>query len=120
MREYRVHVINDAVVAVQRKVWPRGKKKLNAGDLKARNYNDGFVFQKEKLEDLPTKDILDQAKRVIKALGLDFGGVDVIWNQQENKAYVLEVNTAPGIEGTDIGVYASALGEIIEDLSNAA
>lgn len=117
MKEYRIHVINGAVVAIQRKVWPAGRKKKDAGDFKARNYVDGFVFQTEKVKDLPSNDIITQAKRAVKALGLDFGGVDVIWNKQENLTYILEVNTAPGIEGSDIKIYADSLGDMLEDLS---
>jgi D-alanine-D-alanine ligase-like ATP-grasp enzyme len=36
---------------------------------------------------------------------LDFGAVDVIWNEKEDKYYVLEVNTACGLEGTTLDKY---------------
>jgi D-alanine-D-alanine ligase-like ATP-grasp enzyme len=39
--------------------------------------------------------------------GLDFGAVDVIWNAQKEKPYVLEINTAPGLEGQTIADYAA-------------
>ena len=45
----------------------------------------------------------------IKVLGLDFGAVDIIYNKQEDKWYVLEVNTAPGIYGTTLDKYVNAI-----------
>jgi glutathione synthase/RimK-type ligase-like ATP-grasp enzyme len=39
------------------------------------------------------------------ALGLDFGAVDIIQDDGGN-FYVLEVNTAPGLEGQTIKSYA--------------
>ena len=116
MREYRVHVIDNTVVAIQRKVWPNNKPK-DGIDFKQRNFDDGFVFQKELIKDLPTLDIITQAKLACKALGLDFAGVDVIWTKSNNKATVLEVNTAPGIEGSDIKVYGNSFRDIYKTVS---
>ena len=39
---------------------------------------------------------------------VDFGAVDVVWNQQNGQAYVLEINTAPGLAGQTITSYANA------------
>jgi glutathione synthase/RimK-type ligase-like ATP-grasp enzyme len=39
------------------------------------------------------REVEEVASRAVQLLGLDFGGVDVIWNG--TRAYVLEVNTAP-------------------------
>ena len=39
--------------------------------------------------------------------GLTFGAIDVIWNEHQQKAFVLEINTAPGIEGTTVEKYAA-------------
>ena len=35
--------------------------------------------------------------------------VDIIYNAKEDKCYCLEVNTAPGIEGTTCVSYATAI-----------
>jgi len=48
------------------------------------------------------------ALAAVSALGLDFGAVDIIYNEHENQYYVLEVNTAPGLEGTTVEKYAEA------------
>jgi len=45
----------------------------------------------------------------VDALCLDFGAVDIIYNEHEDKYYVLEVNSAPGLEGTTLEKYVEAL-----------
>jgi len=61
--------------------------------------------------------VQDLALQACQALGLNSGAVDIIWNEKENKCYVLEVNTAPGIEGTTCKKYTN---EIIESLTSNA
>lgn len=45
------------------------------------------------------------AKQAVKALGLDFGAVDVLV-KEDGTPYVLEVNSSPGIGGTLPALYA--------------
>ena len=61
------------------------------------------------------KQVKEQAVLSVKAVGLDFAGVDVIWNDKQKKAYVLEVNTAPGIEGQTVVNYAKAMWDMINE-----
>ena len=63
-------------------------------------------------------DVIHQATMAVGCLQLDFGAVDVIWNEAQKRAYVLEVNTAPGIEGTTLMRYASAFSSAIEKFRN--
>jgi glutathione synthase/RimK-type ligase-like ATP-grasp enzyme len=112
--EFRVHVVADEHGAtafyVQRKA-----RKLNVDnpDWKVRNLAGGFVFVETPIENVHT-DVLEQACQAVIALGLDFGGVDVIWNQMEEKAYVLEVNTACGLEERTAQHYKYAILDIVE------
>lgn len=46
------------------------------------------------------------AKQAVKAVGLDFGAVDILANDSE--CWVLEVNAAPGLGGSMPRVYAEA------------
>lgn len=104
--EYRVHVAFGEVIDVQRKAKKHAAKGVN---WKVRSHNNGFVFVREGVE--PPEDVLVQAVNSIKIVGLDFGAVDVIWNKYRGKAYVLEVNTAPGLEGQTVKAYAEALSQ---------
>jgi glutathione synthase/RimK-type ligase-like ATP-grasp enzyme len=46
-------------------------------------------------------------------LGLDFGAVDIGHRIIDNKVFVFEVNTAPGIEGTTLQRYVNTFNEYI-------
>lgn len=78
-----------------------------------RSHDKGWVFCRENVN--PPKTVLDLAIQAVKALGLDFGAVDIIFNERENKAYVLEVNTAMGLEGTSIQRYSQAFQQLINN-----
>lgn len=100
--EWRVHVGRGNALAVRRKVLRNGVEEPNR---MIRNTANGYVFQRN--INIPIPDPMQtQAVAAVRSLGLDFGAVDVIWNRRRNNAFVLEVNTAPGIEGTTVQDYA--------------
>jgi len=108
--EYRVHIFNEEVIDITQK-----KKKKDALELntKIRNYHNGWVYCRSDIY-IPN-DLTELALKAVKALGLVHGAVDIIWNEKENKCYVLEVNTAPGLTGTTLTQYINAL---IKDLKS--
>lgn len=105
--EYRIHVgvknNEQSIISVQRKA-----RRLETPDeevnWKVRNLAGGFVFVRGGVE--PPVCVLEAAKRALECTGLDFGAVDVIYNERQEKAYVLEINTAPGLEGQTVEDYA--------------
>lgn len=107
--EYRIHVMNGQVIDTQRK----GLRDELKGDpnvnFKIRNLANGFIYVRNDGHVVP-----ELAKSVgiaaVASLGLDFGAADVIWNAQSNRAYALEVNSAPGLSGTTVTNYATAFG----------
>ncbi len=99
--EYRVHIVRGEVIDVQRKARDRDNPNPN---WQVRSHENGFVYVRNGV-DAPA-DVELQAKRAFETSGLDFGAVDVIWNGRE--AFVLEINTAPGLEGTTVEKYAEA------------
>lgn len=109
--EYRVHFAFGKVLDVQKKIL---RKTDDAGnsidtstvDFRIRNHSNGFIFVRDGIS--PPSDVLDQAKLAFAASDLDFGAVDVIFNEHSGQAYVLEINTAPGLEGTTLENYISA------------
>jgi glutathione synthase/RimK-type ligase-like ATP-grasp enzyme len=98
------------LIAVQRKA-----RRLSVPDSQVnwqvRNLAGGFVFTREGFT-LPTA-CETAAHLVVKACGLDFGAVDVIWNETQQKAYVLEINTAPGLEGQTVDDYVTFFKEFV-------
>lgn len=101
-REYRIHVFNGVVIDVQQ------KKRRNGSDAsgKIKNLANGWVFCRENIT-TPPDEVFTQAILSIKSLGLDFGAVDIITNN--GNVYVLEVNTACGLEGSTLSSYINAI-----------
>lgn len=105
-REYRVHVVNGKVIDTQRKIRDMSKEVLS---WKIRSHENGFMFARGGISrDKAREKVCIDA---IKALGLDFGAVDVI-QDKDGQYYVLEVNTAPGLEGQTINSYQEAFLEL--------
>lgn len=111
MEEYRIHFAFNEVIDCQKKVLRKEDEEGKPIDPKTvdwriRNHSNGFIFIREGIR--PHEDVILQAEKAYKSSGLDFGAVDVIFNNHESKAYVLEINTAPGLEGQTIESYANA------------
>lgn len=105
--EYRIHVGKKpdgelTIISAQRKARREGFENPN---WRVRNHNNGFVFVRGNVN--PPQSVFDVAKSALGCTSLDFGAVDVIWNERQQRAYVLEVNTAPGLEGQTITDYVS-------------
>lgn len=107
-REYRVHVCNGTVIDTQRKIRDPNKEVTS---WKIRSHENGFIFARNSVLWSQKRDKL--AIDAIAALGLDFGAVDII-EDDKDEFYVLEVNTAPGLEGLTVDIYAEALRGICE------
>ncbi len=113
--EYRLHVMKNRegvyeVIDVQRKVKDKDRDVV---DWKVRSHKNGFVFVRNNDADKSYKEavekpVVDQALKAIQSIGLDFAGIDVVWNSKKNAAYVLELNCACGLEGESVNVYANA------------
>lgn len=100
--EYRVNVCNNRTVGVQLKV-PTGTNPNH--DIKTGGNGYGFRLLSE--AEIP-HGIRPVARAAITALGLDFGGVDLIVGV-DGTAYVLEVNTAPELTPAMVTAYATQL-----------
>jgi len=109
--EYRVHVFQSHVIDITQKKKRVGHEETNH---QIRNHANGWVYCRDNITVPANIDTL--ALAACNALGLHSGAVDIIWNEKEDKCYVLEVNTAPGIEGTTCKKYTN---KIIESLTNA-
>lgn len=104
--EYRIHVGRRLetvqVISSQRKA-----RKTDVPDglvnWQVRNHSNGFVFVRSGIN--PPSSVIEAARRSLSASELDFGAVDVGWNETTGKATVYEINTAPGLEGQTVTDY---------------
>lgn len=111
-KEFRVHATPFGVIDTQ---WKVRDPKREVVDWKVRSYKNGFIFQRKGIIPNAKRDAL--AVAAIKALGLDFGGLDII-EDGDGDFYVLEVNTAPGIEGTTVQLYGKALTDLCRRIAD--
>ena len=107
--EYRIHLgrlVDDnedtvtTVISQQRKARNREHQNPNWS---VRNLANGFVYARADVN--PPRCVIDVARRAFGCFDLDFGAVDVIYNGHADRAYVLEINSAPGISGTTVSDY---------------
>lgn len=100
--EFRIHVGDGEIIDRQQK---KKRRDVDLEDInwRVRSHANGFVFVRQEVQ-VP-KCVDEEALKAMEVIGLDFGAVDVIYNQHQKKAYVLEINTAPGIEGSTVLVY---------------
>lgn len=101
-QEYRVHVGSSGIIAVQRKARRRDVPDDQV-NWEIRNHDNGFVFVRNGFT--APENVLTAARQALGVSGLDFGAVDVIHNERQDRAYVLEINSAPGLEGTTVQDY---------------
>lgn len=85
-REYRVHIFNGKSIRISEKA------------------HTAFHEYTTVKPNHDVTHVRKAAKQAVKALGLDFGAVDVLANDEQ--AWVLEVNTAPGLGGSMPKLYA--------------
>lgn len=103
--EYRLHVFRGNVFFIQRKARDKDipDDKVN---WKVRNHQNGFIYANKDVAFDKKAEAFKEATAAVKALGLDFGAVDLIYNKKQGKYYVLEVNTACGLSGSTLDAYA--------------
>jgi len=114
--EYRVHVFDGEVILYQKKsrrVDEETGEVITAEGEAAdvRNLASNWIYRTGNLNKLDR--VEDLAVEAIQALGLDFGAVDIIMDN-DGDVFVLEVNTAPGLGNTDtLEAYVEAISNII-------
>lgn len=104
-KEFRVHIFKDKVVHVLEK---RKKKDYQGeSEAKIRNLANGYVFCSDGV--VEPDGLRDLALRAAKVTASDFKGVDIGYNEKKKELFVIEVNSAPGIQGTNIQRYIDAI-----------
>lgn len=111
--EWRIHIVAGQVIDAVRKI--RDPDHVGEPNWAVRSHANGFIFARN--SGTPSEDVVRQAVAAMEAVGLDFGAVDVMVSKPtrtnpERLAYVLEINTAPGLEGQTVESYARAFNAI--------
>ena len=104
-REYRIHVFQGNVLAGSRKVAMDDYEGVI--DFNIKNHDRGWKFRLCETNRIHSN-LTSEAVQAVKALDLDFGAVDLCWNTETHVATILEVNTAPRVEGTIMEAYVNA------------
>lgn len=108
--EYRVHVFKGRVIDFAKKM------RMNSARIEAegithnpliRNLENGYIFGREGLE--LNAELERVAIESLEDLDMDFGAVDLVLSGYSGKAFTLEVNSAPGLQGLTIIKYADAI-----------
>lgn len=111
--EVRIHVVGDKVVRVQGKY--KDFPDLASSNPFIRNYEHGYRFRTPRQE-LHRKRKADAVKAV-KALGLDFGAVDMLLFGSDRGHAILEVNSAPSCSPLTARCYAGEIALMVEQRS---
>jgi hypothetical protein len=108
--ECRIHVFNGKVIdaQVKRKRTTDNQEETNPY---IRNIHTGWVYCRENF--ILPESAKELAIAACTAVGLDFGAVDLIYNRHYNQFYLLEINTAPGLEGTTLTNYIKEIKNVL-------
>lgn len=107
--EYRVHVFKGMLVNLGKKEQLRPNANMMVRNADERNWD--FIH----VEEAPYP-VIEAGIAAVVALGLDFGAADVGFRSQDNKAYVFEVNSAPGVGHNTITRYANVFRRYLRTL----
>jgi len=104
-REFRVHIFKDKIVQIV-------EKRMRVGwggprDTRIRNTANGYVFCRE-VTNIP-EGLGQLALQASRVTGSDFRGVDIGYNEKKDELFVIEVNSAPGIEGSNVNDYVNTI-----------
>lgn len=117
--EYRVHVFRGQVIDIQRKGLRADLQGTEGVNFKIRNLANGFIYVRNDEQNVPLLNsprVPQVVKTVgvsaVQALNLDFGAADVIFNENQGRAYCLEVNCAPGITNSTVETYRQAFSQV--------
>jgi len=103
--EYRVHVFNGEVIDYIKKRRVLDDEPTDEENL-VRSHENGWIFTRDNLRRLDR--IEELAINAIRYMELDFGAVDII-RDFNNDCFVLEINSACGLEGTTLEKYTEAI-----------
>lgn len=104
--EYRVHVFRGEVIDYRKRSRAREEDEPTRDQMLIRTHGNGWIFRQNDLRRLER--IEDLAINALSALGLDFGAVDII-KDENGDVFVCEINTAPSMETRTLEAYTNKI-----------
>lgn len=111
--EFRIHVFNGKVIDYVQKKKKDGFTEEEGYNKYIRSHKNGWIFCRDNI--IERESLKTLAVNTVNALGLDFGAVDIVMTSK-GTAKVLEVNTAPALEGTTLKKYTKVIKEYVNAL----
>lgn len=112
VREYRVHIFNGSTIGMYEKIPNDGNVRIYKND----NCTFRRVDQASPNERESILGIRPMCRSAVAALGLVFGGVDVLVDGGGN-IFINEVNSAPALNGPNLERWASAIQGYVNSVS---
>ena len=109
-REYRVHVFGDEVIGIYEKIPTEGEI---CQDSIMKDHNSQFVRCNTDLDLRCNAGAQEMCVKAVKAMGLDFGGVDIIRERDTKEFFLVEVNSSPSLNNLNIKRYVEKFVEFI-------
>ena len=106
-REYRVNLFEGKIVNVREKLKKIGYVPPEHADPRIRNIEGGYVYCIPK-RDVP-HDVLVAAIVASRITDSDIVGVDIAYNSKTKHHFLLEVNSAPSLEGVTVKDFAELI-----------
>lgn len=105
--EFRIHIFQGHCIHIAQKKAMSSERRAEENIIlnpSIKNRGNGYVFAIQDIN-VPTE-ALEVAIEAVRTLGLDFGAIDLVCDPVPT---ILEVNTAPGLEGTTLAKYVEAI-----------
>jgi len=109
-REYRVHVFGNEVIGVYEKIPTEGE--ITESSI-MKDHNSKFNKCNLQMKLRCNEEAQAMCVKAVKALDLDFGGVDIIRERDTNKFYIVEVNSSPSLNSYNINKYIEKFVEFV-------
>jgi len=107
-REYRINICFGKVARCHTKTPTDGCDSI------VRTHSKGWLFEHIPYANVG-RNIIKQAQRAMKAVGLNYGAVDII-KAEDGGVYVLEVNSAPALGDAGLENYVDRFQDKLEEL----
>jgi len=107
LREFRVYAVSGQITTILEK-----RRRIGTEvDPYVRSHGNNWVFCRNHTAQIPDS-FKQTCIKALEVVGLDFGGLDVLLSRTD-KTHILEINSAPGITGTALQEFCTAVKERI-------